>query len=81
MGGETIVCEMTNNAVSFQSNIIVGTSYELRTNTIDTVNDNDLLISRNNVQFIRLDKFTEDTIEKEAIICSKQLASKRPING
>ena len=72
-GGETIVCEMTNNAVSFQSNIIVGTSYELRTNTIDTVNDNDLLISRNNVQFIRLDKFTEDTIEKEAIICSKQL--------
>ena len=72
-GGETIVCEMTNNAVSFQRNIIVGTSYELRTNTIDTVNDNDLLISRNNVQFIRLDKFTEDTIEKEAIICSKQL--------
>ena len=75
-GGETIVCEMTNNAVSFQRNIIVGTSYELRTNTIDTVNDNDLLISRNNVQFMRLDKFTEDVngtpTEREAI-CSKQL--------
>ena len=72
-GGETIVCEMTNNAVSFQRNIIVGTSYELRTNTIDTVNDNDLIFSRNNVQFMRLDKFTENTLEVEAIICSKQL--------
>ena len=72
-GGETIVCEMTNNAVSFQRNVIVGTSYELRTNAIDTVNDNDLIFSRNNVQFLALDKFTEDTIEKEAIICSKQL--------
>ena len=71
--GETIVCEMTNNAVSFQRNVIVGTAYELRTNAIDTVNDSDLVISRNNVQFIALDKFTEDTVEKEAIICSKQL--------
>ena len=72
-GGETIVCEMTNNGVSLQRNLIVGTAYELKTNAIDTTTDNDLLISRNNVQFIRLDKFTEDTIEKEAIICSKQL--------
>ena len=72
-GGETIVCEMTNNAVSFQRNVIVGTSYELKTNAIDTVNDNDLVISRNNIPFLTLDKFTEDTIEKEAIICSKQL--------
>ena len=71
--GETIVCEMTNNAVSFQRNVIVGTAYELRTNAIDTVNDNDLVISRNNIPFLTLDKFTEDTIEKEAIICSKQL--------
>ena len=43
-GGETIVCEMSNNAVSFQRNVIVGTAYELRTNAIDTVNDNDLVI-------------------------------------
>ena len=71
--GETIVCEMTNNAVSFQRNVIVGTAYELRTNAIDTVNDSDLVISRNNVQFMTLDKFTEDTVEVEAIICSKQL--------
>ena len=71
--GETIVCEMTNNAVSFQRNVIVGTAYELRTNAIDTVNDSDLVISRNNVQFMALDKFTEDTVEVEAIICSKQL--------
>ena len=48
-GGETIVCEMTNNGVSLQRNLIVGTAYELKTNAIDTVNDNDFLISRNNV--------------------------------
>ena len=71
--GETIVCEMTNNAVSFQRNVIIGTAYELRTNAIDTTTDNDLVISRNNIPFLTLDKFTEDTIEKEAIICSKQL--------
>ena len=72
-GGETIVCEMTNNGVSLQRNLIVGTAYELQTNAIDTVNDNDLIFNRNNVQFMRLDKFTEDTVEVEAIICSKQL--------
>ena len=71
--GETIVCEMTNNAVSFQRNVIIGTAYELRTNAIDTTTDNDLVISRNNIPFLTLDKFTEDTVEKEAIICSKQL--------
>ena len=76
-GGETIVCEMTNDAVSFQRNVIIGTAYEFRTNAIDTVNDNDLLFSRNNVQFMALDKFTEDVngtpTEMQAIICSKQL--------
>ena len=76
-GGETIVCEMTNNGVSLQRNLIVGTAYELQTNAIDTVNDNDLVFNRNNVQFMRLDKFTEDVngtpTELEAIILSKQL--------
>ena len=76
-GGETIVCEMTNNAVSFQRNVIVGTAYELQTNAIDTVNDSDLVFNRNNVPFLTLDKFTEDVngtpTEIEAIICSKQL--------
>ena len=76
-GGETIVCEMTNNAVSLQRNVIVGTAYELQTNAIDTVNDSDLVFKRNDVQFMVLDKFTEDVngtpTELEAIICSKQL--------
>ena len=72
-GGETIVCEMTNDSVSFQRNVIVGTAYKLQTNAIDTVNDNGLVISRNNNPFLTLDKFIEDTIEKEAIICNKQL--------
>ena len=75
--GETIVCEMSNNATTFQRNVIVGTAYELRTNVIDTVNDSDLVFKRNDVQFMALDKFTEDVngtpTEKEAIICSKQL--------
>ena len=72
-GGETIICEMTNNGVSIARNLVVGTAYELRTNALDTNGDNDLVISRNNIPFLTLDKFTEDTIEKEAIICSKQL--------
>ena len=72
-GGDTIVCEMTNDRVSFQRNVLIGTAYELQTNAIDTVNDNDLVISRNNIPFLTLDKFTEDTVEKEAIICNKQL--------
>ena len=72
-GGDTIVCEMTNNAVSLQRNVIVGTAYELRTNAIDTTTDNDLVFYRNNIPFLTLDKFTEDTVEKEAIICNKQL--------
>ena len=76
-GGETIVCEMTHNGVSLQRNLIVGTTYELQTNAIDTVNDNDLVFNSNNVQFMRLDKFTEDVngtpTEREAIILSKQL--------
>ena len=45
--GETIICQMTNDGVSFQRNVIVGTAYELRTNAIDTTTDNDLVISRN----------------------------------
>ena len=32
-----------------------------------------MIINRNNVPFLILDKFTEDTVEKEAVICSKQL--------
>ena len=54
-------------------NLIVGTAYELRTNKINTNGDTDLVFNRNNVTFLTLDKFTEDTVEKEAIICSKQL--------
>ena len=72
-GGETIVCEMTNNGVSIARNLIVGTAYELRTNALDTNGDNDLVFNGNNIPFLTLDKFTEDTVEKEAIICSKQL--------
>ena len=48
-------------------------SNTLQANTINTNGDNDLVIGRNNIPFLTLDKFTEDTVEKEAIICSKQL--------
>ena len=48
-------------------------SNTLQVNTLNSSGDNDLVISRNNIPFLTLDKFTEDTVEKEAIICSKQL--------
>ena len=43
------------------------------TNTLNSEGDNDVVFQRNDVDFFKLDKFTEDTVEKEAIICSKQL--------
>ena len=57
--GETIVCEMTNNAVSFQRNVIIGTAYELRTNAIDTVNDNPLIFNRNDNEIMRFENYTD----------------------
>ena len=57
--GETIVCEMTNNAVSFQRNVIVGTANELRTNAIDTVNDNPLIFNRNDNEIMRFETYTD----------------------
>ena len=57
--GTTIVCEMTNNAVSFQRNVIVGTAYELRTNAIDTVNDNPLIFNRNDNEIMRFETYTD----------------------
>ena len=57
--GETIVCEMTNNSVSFQRNLIVGTAYELQTNAIDTVNDNPLIFNRNDNEIMRFENYTD----------------------
>ena len=42
-------------------------------NTYNSNGDNDVVFQRDDVEFFKLDKFTEDTVEKEAIICSKQL--------
>ena len=72
-GGDTIVCEMRNEYLSMARNVIIGAGFELQSNTINSNGDNDLVFQRNNIQFLALDKFTEDTVEKEAIICSKQL--------
>ena len=59
LGGESIVCEMSNNNVVFQRNVIVGTACELRTNAIDTVNDSDLIFNRNDDEFLRCEVITE----------------------
>ena len=76
-GGETIVCEMTNANINLSRRLKIGLAYGLDTNVINSNGDNDVVFSRNNVQFMRLDKFTEDVngtpTEMEAIICSKQL--------
>ena len=57
--GTTIVCEMTNNGVSFQRNLIVGTAYELRTNAIDTVNDSPLIFNINDNEIMRFENYTD----------------------
>ena len=58
-GGETIICEMSNNAVSFQRKVIVGTACGLRTNTIDTSDDSDVVFNRNKNEFLRCAVITE----------------------
>ena len=72
-GGETIVCEMTNTNINLSRRLKIGLAYGLDTNVINSNGDNDVAFSRNSVPFMTLDKFTEDSVEKEAIICSKQL--------
>ena len=70
---------ITNTAIACKVNIdaeqgiTVFTGKELKTNTMNSNGDNDLVISRNDNPFLTLDKFTEDAVEKEAIICSKQV--------
>ena len=69
--------------ITFQSDS-VDINQPLHLNSvIDTINDSDLVFNRNNVQFMRLDKFTEDVngtpTEIEAIICSKQLRANSQI--
>ena len=72
-GGETIVCEMTNNAVSFQRNVIVGTAYELRTNAIDTTTDNVLVFQRNGTEIFKC--------ETSAGIDNNDILNITPIGG
>ena len=62
-GGETIVCEMTNDAVAFQRNVVVGTAYELRSNTIDSNGDATLSINQNNNTFISLQGSTLNRVQ------------------
>ena len=54
LGAESIVCEMTNDAVAFQRNLLIGTAYELRTNTLDTNGNATLHLNQNNNPFISL---------------------------
>ena len=57
----------------FSGDIVIDTGKSVKTNSINSNGDNDLVFQRDDVEFFKLDKFTEDTVEKEAIICSKQL--------
>ena len=58
-GGETIICEMTNNGVSMARNVIIGTAYELKTNAIDTNNDSPLIFNRNDNEIMRFETYTD----------------------
>ena len=68
-----IIMQLYTDKIDCQRNVELGTSYQLKCNTINTNGDSDLVFQRDDVEFFKLDKFTEDTVEKEAIICSKQL--------
>ena len=57
----------------FSGDIVIDTGKSVKTNTINTNGNNDLVFQRDDAEFFKLDRFTEDTVEKEAIICSKQL--------
>ena len=58
----------------------VNFSKPIRINTINSNGDNDLVFQRNNIPLMTLDKFTEDTVEVEAIICSKQLRANNQLH-
>ena len=72
-GGDTIVCEMTNDRVSFQRNVLIGTADELQTNAIDTVNDNDLVFQRNGTEIFKC--------ETSAGIDNNDILNVTPIGG
>ena len=57
-GGETIICEMTNNGVSMARNILIGTAYGLKTNTINSNGNNDLVFQRNGTPYLKLNGTT-----------------------
>ena len=80
VSGETVCMEITPSYVNLKKDLTIEHTVRLKTNTIDTNGDNDLVLKRNDVEFMKLDKFIEDTIEKEAIICSKQLRANANIS-
>ena len=65
--------QLFTDKIDCRRNIELGSLYQLKCNTINSFGDNDLVFQRNDVEFFKRDKFTEDTVEKEAIIRSKQL--------
>ena len=67
------IIQLYTDKIDCKRNVILDSAYELQTNKINSNSDNDLVLNRNNLPFLTLDKFSEDTVEKEAIICSKQL--------
>ena len=62
-----------SNTILNSTQLTTTISNTLQVNTLNSSGDNDVVISRNNIPFLTLDKFTEDSVEKEAIICSKEL--------
>ena len=51
----------------------------VKSNTYNNNGDFMTIFQRNNIQYFALDKFTEGTVEKEAIICSKQIRANNNI--
>ena len=51
--GDSIVCEMRNEYVSIARNVIVGAGYELKTNTINTNGNNDMVFQIDGTEILK----------------------------
>ena len=54
LGGESIVCQMTNDGMIVSRNLNMGTAYKIQTSIIDTATDTNLLIKRSGTDVINI---------------------------
>ena len=60
-GGTTIICHMTNDSVTISRDLVIGTAYQLKCNTLNSNGDNDLVFQRNGTEYIKLERDSTPT--------------------